>query len=480
LILILKKIAALLFLILTSAFFAGSFAQVSDLNRPDSVLIFVSKINIQGNTKTKSFIILRELTFGVGDTLPRADIPKLQNISRENLLKTPLFNYVTITNEMDGFNRVSFTIRVEERWYLWPTLTLNYADRNFSTWLQTMDPMRINYTMGISKYNFRGRNEILKFKFGIGYSQNFSLYYRNLYLDKQSRHSLGGDLAFSRQNEVIYSTIENKQTGFKIQEKYLTNNRKVVLLYTFRPALVNEHVIWANFSYTGVSDTIIKLNPNYFGNAKNHLSFLSIMYQFIHEKRNSKYYPLTGWYLNVVLSGNGFGLKFSDKLNLYTLNTELTGYRQLSQRFFTASALLGKISSPGEQSYFFQRGLGFRKESIHGYEYYVIDGQHYIALKNLLKFTILPTHIKKLEWIPLKKFNKIHLSIYSNIYFDMAYVRDNYNTYQQNHNDFVNDFLYGFGAGFDFVTYYDKVLRLEYSINKKGERGIFINFLAPL
>ena len=41
----------------------------------------------------------------------------------------------------------------------------------------------------------------------------------------------------------------------------------------------------------------------------------------------------------------------------------------------------------------------------------------------------------------------------------------------QYNNTLTNKFLNGVGAGFDFVTYYDSVLRVEYSFNNNG--GLF-------
>ena len=42
-----------------------------------------------------------------------------------------------------------------------------------------------------------------------------------------------------------------------------------------------------------------------------------------------------------------------------------------------------------------------------------------------------------------------------------------------------NEFLYGYGLGLDFVTYYDIVFRVEFSANKFGETGLFLHFNAP-
>jgi hypothetical protein len=35
--------------------------------------------------------------------------------------------------------------------------------------------------------------------------------------------------------------------------------------------------------------------------------------------------------------------------------------------------------------------------------------------------------------------------------------------------------LYTYGAGFDVVTFYDLVLRFEYSVNQLGEKGLFFH-----
>jgi hypothetical protein len=47
-------------------------------------------------------------------------------------------------------------------------------------------------------------------------------------------------------------------------------------------------------------------------------------------------------------------------------------------------------------------------------------------------------------------------------------------------NPLANQLLWGTGVGIDFVTYYDLVIRFEYTINKQGETGFFINLVAPI
>ncbi len=43
-----------------------------------------------------------------------------------------------------------------------------------------------------------------------------------------------------------------------------------------------------------------------------------------------------------------------------------------------------------------------------------------------------------------------------------------------------NSLLLSGGVGLDLVTYYDIVTRFELSMNKMGEHGFFIHFIAPI
>jgi hypothetical protein len=46
-------------------------------------------------------------------------------------------------------------------------------------------------------------------------------------------------------------------------------------------------------------------------------------------------------------------------------------------------------------------------------------------------------------------------------------------------NTLGNALLFGYGAGVDIVTYYDVVVRFEYTFNRRGENGFFLHMGAP-
>jgi len=102
---------------------------------------------------------------------------------------------------------------------------------------------------------------------------------------------------------------------------------------------------------------------------------------------------------------------------------------------------------------------------------------HYALLKNNLKFVLVPTRVQNFNFIPSEKFSKLYWALYLNIFADVAYVSD---TRQNVYNPLANDVILGYGIGLDLVTYYDFVIRLEYSFNKMGESGFFIHFMPSI
>ena len=118
-----------------------------------------------------------------------------------------------------------------------------------------------------------------------------------------------------------------------------------------------------------------------------------------------------------------------------------------------------------------------------GYEYYAVKGNNALLFKSLVKYELLPMKVINLNIWPIRKlhqFNRVPLEIYANLFFDAGYVSDEFETYKIYDNTLVNKMMYGTGAGIDFITYYDKVLRLDYSFNALGERGLFIHWKAAI
>ncbi len=169
----------------------------------------------------------------------------------------------------------------------------------------------------------------------------------------------------------------------------------------------------------------------------------------------------------------------NSSVNTLHIKANVRKYINLKGRLYFATGLTGKISPFWHQPYYYQRGLGYGREFVRGYEYYVIDGMHYALLKNNLKFNLVPTRVQNFNFIPSEKFSKLFWALYLNVFADFAYVSD---TRQNVFNPLSNELIMGYGIGLDLVTYYDFVVRFEYSFNikGKGESGFFIHFMPSI
>jgi outer membrane protein assembly factor BamA len=437
----------------------------------------VERISIEGNKVTKRSIVLRELLVKEGDTLYRTPL-ELSNLlltCRNNLANTSLFTVAFVTYETLHDSVIEVKVKVGERLYTWPNPIFELADRNFNAWWQTKNFARTNYGFYIIRYNFRGRNETLSLNLQWGFTKNVSLSYSVPYISKKKSLGMGFNAKFSENNEIFLKTDLNKIVFYKNREQAIRKVFQVGLRFSYRKGIYTTHRLGLTYNTVWVADTVVKRNPEYLGNASTQKDFINLEYQFDLDYRNVRAYPLKGYYFGYVIGTYQSGIQ-SDFNTTYIVSA-YNKYIQLADRFYAAAGVKAKFSSPGTQAYFNQRALGYGNDLVRGYAYYVVDGQHYGLLKSTLKYELIRPHIVKVKYIPFEKFNTVPMALYINIFADGGYVRDNY-TFKN--NPINNTILTGYGIGLDYVTYYDVVFRMEYSINKFGQGGVFLNFNATL
>lgn len=445
----------------------------------DEPKLVVVRLVFKGNKITHESIMRREMEFKQGDTLSDFELMSRIDQSKLNLLNTSLFNFVTVdTVVAPGRETVDVEITVIERWYTWIGLIAELADRNFNTWWETRDFSRINIGIRVSRNNFRGRMEQVKFVFQVGRTQKLSLYYEIPYINRGKTTGLIFYSAYSRQHEVGYIT-ENDKFLYLSSDGILRSDLVLSAHLRIRRNMMQSHQFGLDYNHYNFDDSLLILNPSYSFGTRQQVSYFSFVYQFKADHRDIHYYPLNGWYFDILVNKPGFGILTSETGNLWYLNPTFRYYLPLSSRFYLSAGLTGKVSSKAGQPYFYQRGLGYGRDFVRGYEYYVVDGKHYILLKTNLKFALFSPRTLQLDFIPSEKFSKLHYAVYLNIFADAAYVANPENT-ELGHNLLPNTVLHGLGVGIDVVTYYDKVVRFEYAVNKWGESGIFIHFIAGI
>lgn len=462
--------------------FASTHTRLMAQSDSSKNMVRIRAIEISGNKKTNLQIINRELLFAAGQNYAHDDFIGRLNQSRLNLLNTSLFNFVTIDtlSELNQDSPVSLTIKINliERWYVWPIPILEITDRNFNAWVKDQDFTRLNYGAKIRWYNFTGRMDELDGIFQFGKNHALGIAYLNPYVDKRKHLGLGFEMGYKKDRETGYLTADDK-LRFAFVPEGLSSEKYISAIATYRRNIFTTHQLLIGLRSLSFSDSLLALNADYSYRGVNKPVFLNLYYKLKIDHRDIKYYPLTGWYADLELSKSGFGLAFENPVHVAWAKTTTRYYGKLSDRWFTGLSFIGKVSSHAWQPYFLIRGLGYNRDYVRGYEYNVIDGKHFALLRTNIKFSLLPEKVYNIGFIPTPRFGLIHYALYLTAFADAAYVWQP-QWIGEFDNKLPRTLLAGAGLGLDVVTYYDKVVRFEYSINKSGKSGIFIHFIAGI
>jgi len=438
--------------------------------------VTVNKIFVVGNRRTKERIILRELSVTNGSELLRGDIPLIIEKDREKLINTSLFLEANLQFIDVNQSIVDLVVQVKERWYFFPSPIFKLADRNFNEWWvnQNRDLSRVNYGLKLLQYNFRGRRETLKLLGQFGFTKSFAIDYIIPAIDQQQRNGLIFDVVYSDQKNLAYRTTNNKQT-FLESEEILRRAFTTSVTWSHRYSFYNRHFVTLGYNRTTINDTIAQLNPNYLLDGQTKQRFFTLSYKFTRDHRDYNAYPLEGNYFSFEAKKNGLG--FFNDLNRLSMRASYSQFVTFKNNFYLSSRITGLASFPKRQAYLNTAALGYRPDDIRGYDLNVVEGQNYLLNKITFK-KLLFSKKTSIKSIPIPQFQTIPIAVYLKTFFDSGYL-DNELSDPEN-RALSNKYLFGGGIGLDIVTYYDLVMRLEYSINDQGNTGFFINVRSDI
>jgi len=442
--------------------------------------VVISRLNLEGNKVTKPSTINRELLFNVGDTIPAGRFEDVMKESRENLLNTSVFNFVDfeLSDDKDVKNGKVLTIKMTERWYVWPIPYLRYADRNIMSWLKGGDISRLSYGVDLECNNLWGRLHRLKTTLIFGYNQKYALTYDIPYLTKKQRLGLEMSAGYTRDKEVAYATVDDKVQYFKAQRGCPHQAFYAYFKPYYRFGYRNRLFVTLQYDDRTFSDTLAVLNPSFSNGQNSHFQYFTLSAVFKNDYRDDHNYPLDGHYVELEMTKVGIGV-LANEPDVFYGKVTADYYTPIAGRFYWASNITTKMSADGKVPYFLKKGLGYDNDYVRTNDLYVVNAMNYVIIKNNLKFAILKPVTKMIPFIKNERFGKIHLALYANLFFDVAYSWK-VEIPEGTTSRLANKWNFGTGVGIDFVTYYDKVLRLEYGVNGLGKWGFFIHLVAPI
>lgn len=442
----------------------------------DDTYKIITRIYISGNNKTKDKIIYRELFFKEGDTIPKNKIHDVLRQTKSNLINTQLFNYVNLVLIPIDSVYTDILINLKERWYFWPVPIFQFADPNFNTWWQTKSFARTNIGGILLKQNFRGLNEDIGARIQLGYSKDYAFIYNIPYITKKQQLGMGIIAEYTQNHEITVATENNKRIFYTGETGDSRTIFTAGLRFNYRRKVFGRHHLELSYNSIHIKDTITRLTNDYLSENKTHMSFFSLHYFFRFDKRDNKGYPLKGYLLQADFYKKGLSLNFENNLNVTYFIATVKNYFELSKRFYYATQIKAKYMPSKFIPYYLQEGLGY-SNFVRGYEYFILDGQHFALIKTNLKYNLIKPREKKINWLENTNFSIFHFAVYLNLYADAGYVWDNY--YSEK-NTLNNEIIHGGGIGLDFVSFYDKVIRFEYSINRELKHGFFLHFIQPI
>lgn len=443
----------------------------------DSLNWVIEEIVIAGNKTTRNTIIERELLFNLKDTLSRSVAQAMFERSKNNLFNTSLFSTVNIDYVRLYDNHIKVIILVNERWYFWPFPLFELADRNINAWLVTRDLSRTNIGLYLVKLNFRGNKESIVLRFKYGFTRQIGLSYNMPFINKNQRSGLGFGITYSNNKQIILNTIDNKIRFYKDFDSFTRQEWLASIAYTYRQGFYNTHALVLKYTNCNIEDTIADLNPLYFGENRTNLEYFSLDYTYRSDHRDYKAYPLNGYYFEFNASQNGFNIMPNESVNMAYLTSTIKKYWKLGGNLYAGASLKSKLSNKGFQPFYMQRALGYTTDYIRSYEYYAIDGQHFVLSRNNFKYNIIKGKTIKLVFLGNSKLSNWYRALYINAFVDAGYVWDKQ---FDRYNSQANQLQYGYGLGIDYVSSNDLVVRVEYAFNKYFENGFFFHLSAPI
>lgn len=445
----------------------------------------IKKIEIQGNKRTKDKIIHRELTFSLGEKIKAEDKENHITRSRNNLINASLFNEVTIffmvdsniIANIDSIIETEVLIKIDERLNITGNVLVNFEDRNFNEWLEHKSFEKFTYGGELVLKNFRGRKERLSFGFITGFNNSFSLKYFVPYVDKKQKYGFGFSFNSFNDHNKSYITEQHNQIWLNQENSFAIKGYNFNLQVSKRTGIHNLFRFYAQYNKTEFSDTIITLNPNFIKPSTKDLKYITFSLLYKIDYRDYIHYPLEGYYFDCEIIKNTNSVFSKNSFSTLSIKPIFRKYWKLEESLYFAAGIITKMRIDNNESWFFNRALGFGNDYVRGYENYVIDGQNFFVIKSNLKYNIIKQNRLDLSFIPLKAYNIIPYRFYLNFFTDTGYSSDKY--YFKN-NPLTNNWLYGYGLGLDFVTYYDRAFRFEISRNKEKEMGFTLQFTAPI
>jgi len=396
----------------------------------------IAHIEIRGARITQPYIILREMSLHVGDTVTDAALEHDKN----RIYNLELFNRVELYQTND-----TLVVDVVERWYILPSLIFGFQYDDFS---------KMYYGVGISHQNFRGRNEEIGVSAGFGYDEwlNFNFSAPNITPNDDIVSSL--NLAYQKVHNLSSSYGEYENTNYSIHfslGKRIGLYRRIQATIGYDSWSVDESITGRTLSSSG----------------KDSYPMLALSYRY--DTRNSIEYTTDGALVKCSVSKYGLNDRNVNLLRYDYDVRHFWGIRKYSG-FGLRSA--GSFLGGGLAPPYFHTFFGYN-EHIRGHYNLSYEGECLVMLSSELRLPIIPPRYFSLPFIQRSEFTQMRYGLYWAFFADAGKI-----WYRTQRID-RRPLLAGYGGGFHALLPYSMCIRFETAINEDREVEFYFAWDVP-
>ncbi len=438
-----------------------------------SGFLVIDSIRLEGNKHTRSNILLRELPFKKGDTCQLPQLVAWFEESKRVLMNTTLFQQVTVFADSFWDNRVRVVVRVRERFNIYPVIFFQPIDRNLNQWLveQRASLRRVNYGAQLYLNNTTGRGDRTNITLLGGYTEQLSLYYDRPYLDRRMRWGLRLGFLVGRNKEVNVETRDDKQVFLRDPDRFLRHAFQAFGEVHYRPRIDTRHSFGFQWRADRVADTVLRRNPAYFPDGEARIRFPRLQYTLNFQRVDHLPYPMQGPLAQVQVARSGIG----STVSMWEVHAKAMMHWPIAPKWSWAAGVYAGWKSPQAQPFVNRRFMGYGTQFLSGYEYNVIDG----LSGGLTRVFLTREFVRHTLRIPYKKEKepiRIPIRLMARSFVQAGYVFD---PDVPMGGRLANQLQYSGGVGLDLLLFYDVLFRLEYSVNRFGENGLFLHRKYP-
>lgn len=402
----------------------------------------IDSLEIRGNESTEEFVILRELTFKIGETVNGETI----TYNRERVYSLGIFNTVEFY-VIQKININILVIDVQESWYIYPIPFVKFRKDGLKD---------ASYGMNFIYKNFRGRNEVLQLLFSFGYDPTFGVNYYNPLINEE--HQLNLRLAAAYQKMSNKSDEAEVLYGKEFDYDFYGGS---ILLGKRLNQFNNIYLVTGYQRYKSPKTNISRVTAS--GNEEDHSLMLGVQYGY--DSRDLAQFAKEGVFFSAQLLHKGFGLR---NISYNVFEMDFREYRnligQINGKWRIANRqTFGKLVPYYDLSY-----LGY-EEYVRGHRRENREGNNYFLMSFEIYHPILDEWTLSLD-LPLipKKLTTARIGIQLNLFADTGIAYNNGERWN------INNFLSGYGVGLTFLFLPYNSIRFEYALNEYREGEFLI------